>query len=99
MSDPLFKAVCVAGPSSEPCIHAGLRCTTCHPQIRYYRSVIQFPALSANRGKKDFNPALLYQLYIHLLFVWLRMSVIDEDLLLVTGYNLKKEKWEIQLSL
>lgn len=40
-------------PSSEPCIHAGLSCTACHPQIRYYRSVIQFPALSANRkGKK-----------------------------------------------
>lgn len=53
MSDPLFKAVCVAGPSSEPCIHAGLGCTACHPQIQYYRSVIQFPALSANWKKKE----------------------------------------------
>lgn len=65
MSDPLLRAVCAAGPSSEPCIHAGLSCTTCHPQIQYYWSVIQFPALSANKKKKtkrktDSNSTLLY---------------------------------------
>ncbi len=92
-SDPLFKAVCVAGPSSEPCIHAGLSCTTCHPQIRYYRSVIQFPALSANRKKKgkkrktDSNSPVLSSAgtgnctFTSSSF-WPWLSVIDEDLLL-----------------